>query len=157
MKKCVLLAALLAPAASFAPAGGGRQCGVARPRPPSARPIWLQIDVGETEEPEVRSDPPAPPAAPDGARDENFFAPRSEMELAEQEAKLTALSEKWKRREEQIEYQDTIRSGFGPAPERINGRTAMFFIVTGLVTEYYTGQSLPQQVYTMLQTLSIVE
>ena len=33
----------------------------------------------------------------------------------------------------------------------------MFFIIVGLVTEYYTGQSLPQQVYTMLQTLAIVE
>ena len=32
----------------------------------------------------------------------------------------------------------------------------MFFIVTGLITEYYTGQSMPDQVYTMLQTLAIV-
>jgi hypothetical protein len=33
----------------------------------------------------------------------------------------------------------------------------MFFLLVGLVTEYYTGQSMPDQVYTMLQTLSIVE
>ena len=81
----------------------------------------------------------------------------SDVELAEQESKLQALSDKWKRREEQQEFEATIRSGFGPNPEAINGRTAMFFIITGLVTEYYTGQSLPQQVYTMLQTLAIVE
>ena len=75
------------------------------------------------------------------------------MELAEQSAKLDALASKWKRRREEKEYQETLRSGFGPAPEIINGRVAMFFIVTGLVTEYYTGESLPQQVYTMFQTL----
>jgi len=94
----------------------------------------------------------APPAA-----DTDLTSPYSEMELAEQDAKLTALSEKWKRMEEELDYQDSIRSGFGPSPERINGRTAMFFIIVGLVTEYYTGQSMPQQVYTMLQTLAIVD
>lgn len=83
--------------------------------------------------------------------------PVSDVELAEQSNKLEALSAKWKKREDELEYADYIRSGFGPNPERINGRAAMFFILTGLVTEYYTGQSLPQQVYTMLQTLSIVE
>jgi hypothetical protein len=81
----------------------------------------------------------------------------SDVELAEQSAKLDALTEKWKKREEELEYVESIRSGFGPGPERINGRFAMFFLVTGLVTEYYTGQSIPQQVYTALQTLSIVE
>ena len=79
------------------------------------------------------------------------------MELAEQESKLTALSEKWKRREDEAAYQESIRSGWGPSPERINGRAAMFFIIVGLVTEYYTGQSVPQQVYTMLQTMGLVE
>ena len=54
-------------------------------------------------------------------------------------------------------YQSTIRSGWGPSPEIINGRSAMFFIIVGLVTEYYTGRSLPQQVYTMLQNLAIVD
>ena len=44
------------------------------------------------------------------------------MELAEQEAKLTALSNKWKGFEDEGDYQDTLRSGFGPSPERINGR-----------------------------------
>ena len=81
----------------------------------------------------------------------------SDVELAEQSAKLEALAEMWKKREDVGEYEEGLRSGWGPSPERINGRAAMFFIVTGLITEYYTGQSLPQQVYTMLQTLSIIE
>lgn len=88
---------------------------------------------------------------------EDMSAPFSEMELAEQEAKLTALSQKWEKLEEAKDYQATIRSGFGPSPENINGRFAMFFIIVGLITEYYTGQSMPQQVMTMLQTLSIIE
>ena len=33
----------------------------------------------------------------------------------------------------------------------------MFFIIVGLVTEYYTGQSLPEQVYTLFQTIGVVE
>ena len=81
----------------------------------------------------------------------------SDVELVEQEAKLEALAKKWKRIEDEGEYEEGLRSGWGPSPERINGRTAMFFLVTGLVTEYYTGQSLPDQFYTMLQTLSLVE
>ena len=85
------------------------------------------------------------------------YPPLSDVELAEQSAKLDALSAKWEKREAQLEYADTMRSGWGPSPERINGRSAMFFIIVGLVTEYYTGQSLPQQVYTMLQTMGIVE
>ena len=81
----------------------------------------------------------------------------SDVELAEQQSKLEALSAKWEKRQEQLDYAESMRSGWGPSPERINGRFAMFFLIVGLVTEYYTGQSFPSQVYTMLQTLSIVE
>jgi len=83
-------------------------------------------------------------------------APLSDIELVEQEAKLKALSEKWKKREDLQAYQESIRSGFGPDPETINGRTAMFFIIVGLITEYYTGQSMPAQVNTLLESLSII-
>jgi hypothetical protein len=132
-----ILAFCLATAAAFAPAAtlAGPACGRAA-RVPAARL-------------------PQPAAAEEVTTD--LTAPFSDVELAEQESKLTALSEKWKRREEMASYQESIRSGWGPSPERINGRSAMFFIIVGLVTEYYTGQSLPQQVYTMLQTMGLVE
>ena len=81
----------------------------------------------------------------------------SEIELAEQSAKLDALSAKWRKRQEQAEYEDSSRVGWVEASEAINGRFAMFFLLVGLVTEYYTGQSVPQQVYTLLQTLAIVD
>jgi hypothetical protein len=97
------------------------------------------------------------PRRPTPYSDGKWLAEMSDVEKAERNAKLDALSAKWKKREEELEYYDSIRSGWGPGPERINGRFAMFFLVTGLVTEYYTGQSLPQQVYTLLQTLSIID
>eukprot|EP00322_Chrysochromulina_rotalis_P020389 CAMPEP_0115847988 /NCGR_PEP_ID=MMETSP0287-20121206/10679_1 /TAXON_ID=412157 /ORGANISM="Chrysochromulina rotalis, Strain UIO044" /LENGTH=181 /DNA_ID=CAMNT_0003301865 /DNA_START=153 /DNA_END=699 /DNA_ORIENTATION=- len=79
----------------------------------------------------------------------------SDVELAEQQNKLDALSGKWEKRQDELDYAESMRSGWGPSPERINGRFAMFFLIVGLVTEYYTGQSLPDQVYTMLQTLAL--
>lgn len=97
-----------------------------------------------------------PSAAAPAAAPSTTGSGLSEAELAEQAAKLDALSAKWKRRREENEYVETLRSGWGPSPEIINGRAAMFFIVVGLVTEYYTGQSLPQQVQTMLQTLGFI-
>jgi hypothetical protein len=70
----------------------------------------------------------------------------SEMELAEQEAKLTALSDKWKNRDLEIQDEEAQLVGWTQNAEINNGRLAMFFIVVGLITEYYTGDSLPQQI-----------
>ena len=49
----------------------------------------------------------------------------SDVELAEQSAKLEALAAMWKKREDMGEYEEGLRSGWGPSPERINGRAAM--------------------------------
>ena len=37
-----------------------------------------------------------------------------------------------------------------------NGRAAMFFIVVGILTELFTGESMPSQVAIMLQTFGII-
>ena len=169
----LLLALQWSPAATFAPAVAPQRPAVRAQR---ATPTQLQlpempkmpdlpgIKLGGDEpaaapivDDSVKNQGPLPtPEAPGEPLDEAFWAPFSEMELAEQEAKLSALSQKWQKREEMESYADYQRSGFGRSSDIINGRTAMFFLVTGLVTEYYTGQSMPDQVYTMLQTLSIV-
>mmetsp|Transcript_37470 Transcript_37470/g.64360 ORF Transcript_37470/g.64360 Transcript_37470/m.64360 type:complete len:139 (+) Transcript_37470:57-473(+) len=81
----------------------------------------------------------------------------SEMELAEQSAKLDALALKWRKRQRQADDEDGKRLGWAISSEQINGRLAMFFLIVGLVTEYYTGQSVPQQVGTMLQTLGVID
>ena len=46
--------------------------------------------------------------------------------------------------------------GLTEQAEIINGRTAMFFLVVGLLTEYWTGQSIPDQVFTMLRVGSFI-
>eukprot|EP00966_Prymnesium_polylepis_P205221 4755346-Prymnesium_polylepis.1 len=67
------------------------------------------------------------------------------MELVEQSAKLDALAAKWRKRQEAAEYEASSRVGWVAASEVVNGRFAMFFIIVGLITEYYTGESVPQQ------------
>ncbi|EOD26378.1 hypothetical protein EMIHUDRAFT_450258 [Emiliania huxleyi CCMP1516] len=97
----------------------------------------------------MMADPAPPPVALD--------ADMSEMELAEQAAKLDALSEKWRKRQAREEDEGAQLVGWSKAAEITNGRFAMFFLPVGLITEYYTGESVPQQVYTLLQTLGFVE
>lgn len=86
-----------------------------------------------------------------------YDEPMSEMELAEQSAKLDALAEKWSRRQQMAEAEAAGQIGWVKAAEETNGRFAMFFLPVGLITEYYTGESVPQQVYTLFQTLGLVE
>merc|ERR1719440_1800044 len=62
----------------------------------------------------------------------------SEVELAEQSSKMDALAAKWRKRQQQAEVIEAQQVGWCPNAERINGRFAMFFLVTGLITEYYT-------------------
>ena len=76
---------------------------------------------------------------------------------APQAAKLDALSEKWRKRQAREEDEGAQLVGWSKAAEITNGRFAMFFLPVGLITEYYTGESVPQQVYTLLQTLGFVE
>jgi len=103
--------------------------------------------------------PQAGVRAPAGAvRTIRMQAPEmSEMELAEQSGKLDALAAKWRKRQQIAEYEDSSRIGWVAASEVVNGRFAMFFLIVGLITEYYTGESVPQQVYTLFQTLGVVD
>eukprot|EP00320_Phaeocystis_rex_P019879 CAMPEP_0119087622 /NCGR_PEP_ID=MMETSP1178-20130426/142375_1 /TAXON_ID=33656 /ORGANISM="unid sp, Strain CCMP2000" /LENGTH=158 /DNA_ID=CAMNT_0007070847 /DNA_START=24 /DNA_END=500 /DNA_ORIENTATION=+ len=81
----------------------------------------------------------------------------SEFEMAERSAKLDALAAKWRKRQEQLEWDAGLNVGWVFKAETINGRLAMFFLIVGLITEYYTGESIPQQTLTMFRTLGIVD
>mmetsp|Transcript_66885 Transcript_66885/g.104547 ORF Transcript_66885/g.104547 Transcript_66885/m.104547 type:complete len:290 (-) Transcript_66885:206-1075(-) len=70
----------------------------------------------------------------------------SEVEVAEQAAKLEALADKWKKRDLEIQDENARLVGWTKNAEINNGRLAMFFLIVGLITEYYTGDSLPQQI-----------
>jgi len=80
----------------------------------------------------------------------------NEIELAQQVTALGGLEEKWRKQRIQEEYEDSINVGFVPTAELANGRTAMFFLVTGLLTEYWTGISLPGQVEEMLRIAGVI-
>mmetsp|Transcript_25379 Transcript_25379/g.76216 ORF Transcript_25379/g.76216 Transcript_25379/m.76216 type:complete len:140 (+) Transcript_25379:120-539(+) len=74
-----------------------------------------------------------------------------EMTLVKQSNALDALASGWAKRKEFREWEESRMTGFSEQAEIINGRTAMFFLVVGLLTEFWTGQSIPDQIFTMLR------
>jgi len=61
----------------------------------------------------------------------------NEVELAEQATALGKLEDRWRDKRELEAYEASKQVGFVPKAEMINGRVAMFFLVTGLLTEYW--------------------
>lgn len=80
----------------------------------------------------------------------------NEVELARQVTALTQLEEKWRKERLQAEYEENKKVGFVQNAELLNSRFAMFFLVTGLLTEYWTGVSLPGQVEEMLRIVGFI-
>jgi hypothetical protein len=80
----------------------------------------------------------------------------NEIELASQVTALGALEEKWRRERLGQEYNDAIQIGWVPKAELANGRFAMFFLITGLLTEYWTGISIPGQVEELLRIAGVI-
>jgi hypothetical protein len=79
-----------------------------------------------------------------------------EIELATQVTKLTKLEDKWRNERLDKEFEVERKLGWTERAEMYNGRFAMFFVVVGLLTEYWTGFSLPAQVEEMLRIAGIV-
>jgi hypothetical protein len=75
----------------------------------------------------------------------------SELEIAKQVTALEKLETKWRKERQIEEWEADKRVGFVNKAELLNGRTAMFFLVTGLLTELWTGMSMPGQVEEMLR------
>ena len=78
----------------------------------------------------------------------------NEIEIAELSE---VYGQQWRRRQEQLERDQGLNVGWVFKAETINGRLAMFFLIVGLITEYYTGESIPQQTLTMFRTLGIID
>ena len=79
-----------------------------------------------------------------------------ESEIIEREKKLKSLAEVWKR--ERIVEEESSRQlfGFTKNSEVLNGRLAMFFLITGLLTEIWTKQTIIGQIDTMLRIIGLV-
>ncbi|CAN0333812.1 unnamed protein product [Ectocarpus sp. 12 AP-2014] len=76
--------------------------------------------------------------------------------LAEQQKGLEKIAQQLRRERLDKEAEDAITFGFCPRAELWNGRSAMFGITVGMLTEYWTGQSIPQQIETFAQLLGLL-
>jgi len=75
----------------------------------------------------------------------------SELDLAAQNTELSKLEEKYRKVRVQQEYDDARILGWTGRAETFNGRVAMFFLSVGLLTEYWTGVTIPGQIEEMLR------
>lgn len=79
-----------------------------------------------------------------------------EIALAKQRTALEQYSAELRKKRIEEEREASRLFGWVPYAETLNGRLAMFFIVTGLLTEYWTGYNIPEQVELMARTLGIL-
>lgn len=79
-----------------------------------------------------------------------------ELSLARQKSVLEAYAKELRKKRLEEEREAAKLFGWVPYAETLNGRLAMFFIVTGLLTEYWTGYTIPEQVELMLRTLGVI-
>merc|ERR1711998_585217 len=77
-------------------------------------------------------------------------------ELIEREKKLKSLAEVWKRERIVEEESSSQLFGFTKNSEVLTGRLAMFFLITGLLTEIWTKQTITGQIDTMLRIIGLV-
>mgnify|MGYP001164380827 CR=1 FL=1 len=75
----------------------------------------------------------------------------NEIDLAAQNTALTVLEDKYRKERKQEEYDAARILGWTSRAETFNGRFAMFFLSVGLLTEYWTGVSIPGQIEEMLR------
>ena len=66
----------------------------------------------------------------------------NEIDLAAQVTTLNKMEEAYKKQRLQKEYEESQTVGWVGSAELLNGRTAMFFLATGLLTELWTGTFL---------------
>jgi hypothetical protein len=72
-----------------------------------------------------------------------------DVELAAQVTALSKLEESYRKVRQEKEYTEARIIGWVPKAEMYNGRFAMFFLAVGLLTEYWTGISIPGQIEEM--------
>ena len=72
-----------------------------------------------------------------------------DLEIAAQATALGKLEEQWRKERVREEYDGARLLGWTEQAETYNGRFAMFFLVVGLLTEYWTGITIPGQIEEM--------
>ena len=144
------------------------------PTPGSATTTTRRFEsaMGETEE----ENPPANPANPNLPEvkgdfdwdakfggDDDWITENvpgkivlDEISLARQVTALNQLEDQYRKVRRQQEIDDYQSVGWVENAETLNGRFAMFFLVVGLLTEQFTGVSIPGQVEEMLRILGFI-
>mmetsp|Transcript_2252 Transcript_2252/g.3413 ORF Transcript_2252/g.3413 Transcript_2252/m.3413 type:complete len:167 (-) Transcript_2252:385-885(-) len=75
----------------------------------------------------------------------------SDLEIAAQGTALSKIEEAFRKERLQQDYDDARILGWTTMSETYNGRFAMFFLSVGLLTEYWTGITIPGQIEEMLR------
>lgn len=165
-KLTILLAALSATCSSAFVAPAQRSFTIS-PATPSSTAI-LEGTAAEraaevSDEPEMNPDNPNLPALKgdydwdaEYAADDDWITENvpgkmviNEVDLAAQVTELTKLEEKYRKVRQDDEYEEARIIGWVPQAEMFNGRYAMFFLTVGLLTEYWTGITIPGQIEEM--------
>lgn len=79
----------------------------------------------------------------------------SESELAAQKVALEKYAAELREDRLKMEREAARLFGWVPYAELMNARFAMFFFATGLLTEYWTGDTMPEQIELLLRTLGV--
>jgi len=80
----------------------------------------------------------------------------SENEIKQREQQLKILADNWKNQRMNEEESSKELLGFTKSSEIINGRLAMFFLTTGILTEIWTKQTMIDQIDTILRIAGLV-
>lgn len=79
-----------------------------------------------------------------------------ENEIIQREKKLKSLAENWKIERIIEEESSNKLFGFTKNSEVLNGRLAMFFLTTGILTEIWTNQTMIGQIDTTLRITGLL-
>jgi len=79
-----------------------------------------------------------------------------ENEIIQREKKLKSLAENWKKERIIEEESSNKLFGFTKNSEVLNGRLAMFFLATGILTEIWTNQTIVGQIDTILRITGLL-
>lgn len=137
--------------------------GDADPEPPT------NIDIAEAPQTPATTPPAAtPPATPPPdfselpKEVEDYFESEvpgkiqlTELEIVAQRTALEAYAKELRQKRLGEEREAARLFGFVPYAELLNARFAMFFIVVGLLTEYWTDYTIPEQIELLLRTLGV--
>ena len=161
----IVLVSLCASATAFAPCQSSKYVSVSRNLRESS---LYSSSFGEADEPVIAEEgrnpdrPELPEIKGDYNWDEKFAGDQdwltenvpgkmvlSDLELAAQATALSKIEDRCRKGRKLDDYDDARILGWTGRAETYNGRFAMFFIVVGLLTEYWTGITIPGQIEEM--------